>query len=100
MNPYADALNSYLAGNPVKAGCANITELLDILYCCYCQRKAVDPQSISDCFAELDHILSGLSIKDNSRVVALTCNLCTQHAREAFRNGVAGGFHLFKELHG
>lgn len=71
---------------------------MDVLYCCFAQQLVPDTAAITAHFAALDDILDCLPIKDKDRVTDLTCQLCGEHQKDAFRQGLLTGFHLSQEL--
>lgn len=98
MNPYIDILNEHTSKHCPNQGCLNFGSFLDTLYCCYTQRSQVDPSAIRACFAELDDILSPLSLEDNNRVFFLTYQISAGYQKQAFHDGLLIGFSLYQEL--
>lgn len=98
MGSYMEILKTYIADNPLQIECSNTHILLEILYCCFCQRKKTDAQSIRDYFRNLDGILSPQPVSEQDDIFNLICSLCTEYARNGFSDGIIAGFHLFNEL--
>ncbi len=98
MNEYLETLRNYLMETNPAFGCDKVDSVLDVLHCCFSQRLVPDTAVISTCFAALDAIVDRLHLKDRDRVVDLTCQLCGEHQKNAFRQGLLTGFHLSREI--
>ena len=99
MNSYIDVFNQYIAENRSTIRCSKVESLLDMLYCCYHQQKSVDAPAVKAYFSQLDQVLDSLPIQLADQVVDLACDLCGEHQKQAFREGILVGFCLYTELH-
>ena len=98
MENYINAFNEYIAENHTTLKCPDVATLLDMLFCCYSQRNCLNTVTIRENFQQLDDILDILPLRQQDQVIDLTCDLCVEYQREAFREGVSVGFRLYKEL--
>ena len=98
MNQYAKIISKYLEQNQPKIGCGEMKTLLEILYCCYQQRKTGDTQRIQAGFGKLDTLLHKFAAHEQSAIEDVVCYLCSEHQQEAFQDGLLTGFRLFAEL--
>ena len=98
MENYITALNNYIAESKSVPKCSNVCNLLDILFCCYRQHNGPDTAAVRQCFRDLDTVLEVLPLEQQDQVIDITCELCTQYQKEAFREGLCVGFRLYKEL--
>ena len=98
MENYITALNNYMEENKTTPNCPDAASLLDMLFCCYNQRKCLNTDTVRRNFRELDDILNILPLHQQDRVIDLACELCVEHQREAFQEGIFVGFRLHDEL--
>ncbi len=98
MKEYVKALGEYLSGNPPRLSKCQMEKVLDLLYCCYSQQKGNDTEQIRQSFCRIDKILEKLPLHQQDAVVDVTCDLCINHQREGFRDGIMIGFRLLQEL--
>lgn len=98
MTEYLETLKTYFSETNPAFGCDKVDSVLDVLHCCFRQRLIPDTEAIKTRFAALDDILSGLPLKDRDKVTDLTCQLCEEHQKDSFRQGLLAGFHLFRDL--
>ena len=92
MNRYIENLNALLAEQMPKSDYGDANSILDMLCFYYMDTNPVDNAVIRCQFRELDKVLSKLSLEDNDRVFMLSVGLCVSLAREAFSEGVKGGY--------
>ena len=95
---YVKALFTFLSENPPVFTHCRMDSLIQMLYCCYGQQSNGDSQEIKAGFAALDSLLKGFNIREQDRVVDITCQLSRLHHKEGFEAGVAVGFYLFHEM--
>ena len=69
-----------------------------MLFCCYNQRNRLNTDIIRQSFSQLDTILGVLALQKQDQVIDLTCDLCGEYQKDAFREGMSIGFRLYKEL--
>ena len=98
MEAYIAAINNYISENKPTVNCPNVDSLLDMLFCCYSQRSCVNSATVRQSFRQLDEILDTLPLPQQDQVVDLTCDLCVEYQKNAFREGVLVGFRLYQEL--
>jgi len=87
-------LSESVSGTPLQ----DLPSVLDILFSIYQDLYPTDPECIQTGFSHLNDILSKLTLRECDKVWDLTCQLCTDHARFAFRVGVQVGAKLIQEL--
>ncbi len=98
MNPYQQVIQVFLTKNPQQLGCGDIDDVLGMLYCCYHQCRGDDKKAVKEKFDQLDAVLSKLSLSDNNRVFSVIVSLCQEYQKDAFREGLLVGLHLYREL--
>ena len=98
MENYITAFNNYIAENNMAVKCPNVNSLLDMLFCCYNQRNCLNTATVRQHFQQLDDILDVLPLQQQDQVVDLTCDLCVEYQKDAFREGILVGFRLYQEL--
>ena len=98
MENYITALHNYITENQATDACPNMVSLLDILFCCYNQNNRLNTAAITQQFQQLDDIVRILPIQQQDKVIDLACDICVEHQRKAFREGVLVGFRLYEEL--
>lgn len=98
MEAYIAAINNYISENKPTVNCPNVESLLDMLFCCYNQRNCLNTDTIRQCFRQLDAILDKLPLQQQDQVVDLTCDLCSEYQKDAFREGISVGFRLYQDL--
>lgn len=98
MNKYIEKLNQFLEQQVPDYGFDDVQSLLEMLYYYYTQANPIDTAVIHCQLKELDDILSKLSLAENNTVFLLTCDVCAEHERKAFLEGIHVGLRLFIEL--
>ena len=98
MERYITAFNNYINENKTKITCPNVESLLDMLFCCYSQRNCLNTATVRQHFGQLDDILDILPLQQADQVIDLTCDLCVEYQKDAFREGTLVGFRLYQEL--
>ncbi len=94
MNPYIAQVNTYLENRPISQK----EPVLELLGQFYTIDNPVDNAAIRCRFEKLDQILKPLTLTQNNQVFNLVCDLCTEHTKKAFLEGVQAGFCLSREL--
>lgn len=97
MNRYIHQFQAYIEQHPTQRGHDDILSILELLYQCYTEQNPIDTDEIRAGFREIDRIISGLSVQDNDRVFTLVFQLCVQHERQAFLEGLRVGIQLFSD---
>ena len=72
--------------------------ILDALYQHYADNLKGDSASIMQQFQQLNDLLDAFSIREQDQVVDLVCNPCATYQKEAYKDGLVAGFHLYREL--
>lgn len=98
MNPNIENLKSYLETRPVKSEYEDVDSLLELLYYYYTEENPIENAVIRYQFMEQDKVLNRLTVEENDLFFRITCDLCTEHARRAFVEGLRVGGRLFAEL--
>ena len=88
MNPYVEKLKSHLMEQTPDYGYSNASSLLEMPYCFYIEENPICSESIRDRFKNMDDILSALSLKENDEIFGLACDLCMEHERRTFLEGI------------
>ena len=98
MNPYIEKLNAYFLENPKRFKKTDPESVLDLLCYIYTSENPVDNATIQYQFMQMDQILEKLPVSENDKIFLLACDLCTQHAQQAFIAGIHVGVRLDAEL--
>lgn len=99
MHQYAQTIRAFLLLHRPNYGDGDVHSLLEMLYQVYVEYNPFDTPRIRECFSQLDHLLSPLTLADTDRVFALVCHLCSEHEKLAFLEGIRVGAALSEELH-
>lgn len=94
MNPYIDRLIPYIAENHPGED----PSLLETPYSFFTEFHPIDSVVIQSCFRHLDDHFRHLTPKENDQVFDLICQLCAEHERLAFLEGIRVGACLIREL--
>jgi len=98
MNTYIQKLKNYLADTPLDFEEDDVNSVLEFLYKCYMEEKAGDSETIRAGFGEIDQLISSLTLDENNRIFELVCDLCSEHGKRAYLEGIHIGVRLQKEL--
>ena len=71
---------------------------LEMLYQFYLEFCAVDTETIRSQFALLDRCLENCTLAEQNVVSDALCDICSEHERLAFLEGIRIGFQLTAEL--
>lgn len=74
--------------------------VLDMLYDSYREQHSVNTEEIGRRFVSLADILNNLPLKEHDQVWDLTCDLCMEHEKNGFLEGLRMGVTLWLELLG
>lgn len=74
--------------------------VLDMLYDSYREQHPVNTVEIGGKFVSLADILNKLPLKEHDQVWDLTCDLCMEHEKSGFLEGIRMGTSLCMELMG
>lgn len=100
MNPYIEKLKHYLEDCPGWRSYEDGQSVIELLCYIYTEENSIDNSVIRYQFRDMDRVLNKLTFEENERISSLTTDLCTEHARCAFLDGIHVGFQLFSELTG
>ena len=98
MDKYVERLKRYVMNLPENYGYDDASSLLDMLCYFYMENNPVESAVIRCKFVDLDEILSKLTLRENDEMFRIVCDLCTEHERRAFQDGIRLGIRLISEL--
>lgn len=99
MQKYIEVLSDYFKQNPPK--CLEADSVLETLYWNYTQDNPINNEKIRELFASLRSQFPHLSMQEFDPVFTTVSELCVEHERLAFLEGLRLGVALmteFKEL--
>ncbi len=96
MNPYLKSLQDYYKQNPPNHGGAE--SILGLLYWHYTECNPIDNQKIRDGFAQIRQQYPHLSMQEFDPIFTTVSDLCLEHERLAFLEGLRLGVTLMTEL--
>ncbi len=96
MQHYIKALQDYCTQNPPNTG--NAKTILDLLYWHYAELNPVDSKEIRNGFAKIRQQYSHLSMQEFDPIFTTVSDLCVEHERRAFLEGLRLGVTLMMEL--
>lgn len=97
MNPYIEKLNAFLEQQPAYKT-ADAASVLEVLQYYYTLEHPIDSTLIRCQFHEVDACLQRLTFEENNNLFRLICDLCCQHANDAFLRGLHTGLQLHTQL--
>lgn len=95
MKKLAQLLTGYVEQNPPS--CGNAQNVVDQLYWCYMERNRIDNDKTNACYAALREKVN-LPLREYDEVLYLISDLCLEHGRQSFMEGVKVGMLLMQEL--
>lgn len=98
MKQIKDKLIAHLNEHPLDFGMYDAGTILDFLYTSYCEAHDTDPPKVRALFTELGEYLESLPREKNDAMFSIIVQLCTEHERLAFTEGIRWGFQLHTEL--
>ncbi len=98
MNTYIEKLKAYFADCSGGYSHEDGQSILELLCYIYTVEKPVQSSVIRYQFREVERVLDKLTFAENERFSVLVTDLCAEHARCSFLDGVQVGFQLFSEL--
>lgn len=98
MHPYITRMKQELDKNPPSYGYAQADSLLSMLYMWYSEWNPIDSDLIRQGFYELEPYLCTRSGKTYDEIMDMISQLCVEHERVAFLEGVRVGVRLASEL--
>ena len=96
MEKYIIALQNYCKQNPPNAEEAQ--SVMDFLYCTYAEYNPIDLQNIEERFAELRNHFKELDLQRFDPIFVTVSELCAEHERLSFMEGIRLGVTLMLEL--
>lgn len=87
----AEILKTYVDQNPPDSG--NAQDVVDQIYWCYMESNRVDNSKINDCYAALREKVN-LPLREYDEVLYIVSDLCLEHGRLAFMEGLKVGMLL------
>ena len=98
MKQIKDMLIAHLNVHPLDVGIYDVGTVLDFLYTAYCGTHETDTPKLRSLFAQLSDHLESLPREKNDAMFSIIVQLCTEHERLAFTEGIRWGFQLHTEL--
>lgn len=98
MKQIKDMLIAHLNEHPLDFGSYDADTVLDFLYTAYCDTHDNDTPKLRSLFAQLSDHLESLPREKNDTMFSIIVQLCTEHERLAFTEGIRWGFQLHTEL--
>ena len=95
MKRLADFLKSYVEKNPPSGG--NAQDVVDQLYWCNMERSRIDNDKTNACYTALRERVN-LPLRDYDEILYIVSDLCTEHGRLAFLEGLKIGMLLMQEI--
>ena len=95
MKKIADIVKSYVDQNPPD--CGNAKDVVDRIYWCYMENNRVDNRKTNDCYARLREKVN-LPLREYDEVLYIVSDLCLEHGRLAFMEGLKVGMLLMQEI--
>ena len=96
MKNFYDVLKQYVSENHPNFGDGE--SVLTMLYEAYSECNRLDDTQIKDDFNELYQQMNGMSLREMDRIIYPVCNLCRDHERTGFMEGVKVGIMLGAEI--
>ena len=98
MQKYINALQEYCKQNPPNHG--DHQSVINLLYWTYTEYNPIDEQNLRNSFTKLRSQFPHLSLQEFDPVFAVVSDLCADHERLAFCEGLRLGVTLMQELKG
>ncbi len=96
MQKYIKALRDYCKQNPLNHGDAE--SVMEFLYWHYAEFNPIDNRKIRDGFAQIRRQYPHLSMQEFDPIFTTVSDLCVEHERRAFLEGLRLGVTLMTEL--
>ncbi len=98
MQHYIKALRDYCKRNPLNHGDAE--SVMEFLYWHYAESNPIDSRKIRDGFTQIRQQYPHLSMQEFDPIFTTVSDLCVEHERLAFLEGLRLGVTLMMELAG
>ncbi len=96
MKSLAEKLLAYCTQHPPHLD--NADSILDMIFWIYSESNPIEDDASKRKYKAIRERISSLSATDYEEVFNLVCDLCTDHERLAFREGIRFGMLLMREL--
>lgn len=96
MQKYIEALRGYCKQNPLNHGDAE--SVMEFLYWHYAENNPIDNKKIRNSFAKLRQQYPHLSMQEFDPIFTTVSDLCLEHERLAYLEGLRLGVTLMTEL--
>lgn len=96
MKSLAEKLLAHYAQHPPLLD--NADSILDTIFWIYTESNPIEDDQSKKKYKAIRERISSLSLTDCDEVFNLICDLCTDHERLAFREGIRFGMLLMREL--
>lgn len=96
MKKYLKFLEEHFKQNPPNHG--DMESVLEVLHWYYAENNSIDNQKIRDSFAKLRSQFPNLSLQEFDPIFDTVSDLCVEHERLAFYEGLRLGVTLMIEL--
>jgi len=94
MNSFTETLKRYVEQNPPD--CGNAQDVVDRIYWCYMESNRIDNDKTRACYAALREKVN-LPLREYDEVLYIVSDLCLEHGRLAFMEGLKIGMSLMRE---
>ena len=98
MQQFINRLSELLADYHLDYHSATTSSLLEILYLVYVENSGVDNDEIRHNFSNLYDALTGKSLREIDDIIDIVCDLCSDHEKNGFVEGVKIGVKLAQEV--
>ena len=96
MKSFHDVLKQYVSENQPNFGDGE--SVLTLLYEAYSECNRLDDTEVKEDFNELYRLMNGMELRDMDKIIYPVCNLCRDHERSGFVEGIKIGIMLAHEL--
>lgn len=93
MNRFAEYFRHYIEQNP--PACGDVQAVVDQIYWAYMENNRIDNDKINECYAVLRKKV-GLPLREYDEVLYIVSDLCLEHGRLAFMEGLKVGLTLLQ----
>lgn len=99
QTPFMDILRKHISEHAPNYGDWDAHSVLEMLYVAYSDYNTTGPDEVQSIFHKLRLLLDDMPEKSVEQVFDMVCDLCSDHERSGFTEGVKLGVHLADELH-
>ena len=96
MKSLAEKLLAHYAQHPPHLDTAD--SILDMIFWNYTESNLIEDEQSKRKYKAIRERIASLSLTDCDAIFNLICDLCTDHERLAFREGIRFGMLLMREL--